>query len=93
MHNRAIRGLAAKHLPRIGDRARLYALANLAAADAVITAWDSKKLYNLWRPVTAIQEGELDGNPNTAGDPAWLPYTNTPPYPDYTSARTTSRLA
>ena len=85
MHNRAIRGLAAKHLPRIGDRARLYALANLAAADAVITAWDSKKLYNLWRPVTAIPEGELDGNPNTAGDPAWLPYTNTPPYPDYTS--------
>jgi len=85
MHNRAIRGLAAKHVPRIGDRARLYALANLAAADAVITAWDSKKNYNFWRPVTAIQEGEMDGNPNTVGDPAWLPYTNTPPYPDYTS--------
>ena len=83
--NRALRGLAAKHVPRIGDRARLYALANLAGADAVITSWDSKKLYNVWRPVTAIQEGEMDGNPNTAGDPAWLPFTNSPPYPDYTS--------
>ena len=83
--NRALRGLAAKHVPKIGDRARLYALANLAGADALINSWDSKKLYNLWRPVTAIQQGEMDGNPNTAGDPAWLPFTNTPPYPDYTS--------
>ena len=70
---------------RESEIARLYALANLAGADAVITAWDSKKLYNLWRPVTAIQEGEMDGNPKPAGDPAWLPSTNTPPYPDYTS--------
>ena len=84
-HNRALRGLAAKHVPKIGDRARLYALANLAGADALITSWDSKKLYNLWRPSTAIQEGEMDGNPNTAGDPAWLPFANNPPYPDYQS--------
>ncbi len=84
-HNRALRGLAAKHLPRVGDRARLYALANLAGADAVMTSWDSKRFYNLWRPVTAINEGEMDGNPKTIGDPAWLPFTNTPPYPDYTS--------
>jgi len=83
--NRALRGLAAKNLPKIGDRARLYALSNLAGADAVIASWDSKILYNLWRPVTAIQEGEMDGNPKTSGDPAWLPFTNTPPYPDYTS--------
>jgi hypothetical protein len=84
-HNRALRELAAKHLPRIGDRARLYALANLAGADALITSWDSKVLYNLWRPMTAIQEGEMDGNPGTAGDPAWLPFANNPPYPDYQS--------
>jgi len=83
--NRGLRELAAKHVPKIGDRARLYALANLAGADALITSWDSKVLYNLWRPSTAIQEGEMDGNPNTAGDPAWLPFTNNPPYPDYQS--------
>jgi hypothetical protein len=63
----------------------LYALSNLAGADALITSWDSKKTYNLWRPSTAIQEGEMDGNLNTAGDPAWLPFTNNPPYPDYQS--------
>lgn len=83
--NRALRGLAAKHVPRTGDRARLYALANLAGADAVIQAWDNKRFYNLWRPSTAINEGEFDGNPDTAGDPTWLPFTNNPPYPDYTS--------
>jgi hypothetical protein len=83
--NRAMREVAAEHLPRIGDRARLYALANLAGADALITAWNNKKHYNFWRPVTAIQEGAMDGNPKTAGDATWLPFTNNPPYPDYTS--------
>src|SRR4029077_13376071 len=47
--------------------------------------WDSKKHYVLWRPITAIQDGESDGNPATTGDPPWQPFLNTPPYPDYTS--------
>jgi hypothetical protein len=54
-------------------------------ADAFITAWDSKLHYNFWRPSTAIQEGENDGNPHTAGDPTWQPLIANPPYPDYTS--------
>jgi hypothetical protein len=83
--NRALRGIANNHLRRTGDTARLFALANLATADALITSWDSKKFYNFWRPVTAINEGDNDGNPNTAGDPAWQPLINTPNYPDYTS--------
>lgn len=83
--NRAIRAIANRHLHRMGDKARLLALANLATADALITSWDSKKHYNLWRPVTAIQEGDNDGNPNTAGDPAWQSLVNNPNYPDYTS--------
>lgn len=83
--NRAIQGLAAKHVSKIGDRARLFALANLAGADALITAWDSKKYFNFWRPQTAIQEGDFDGNPNTAGDLAWTSLIPNPPYPDYTS--------
>ena len=68
----------------MGESARLFALVNMAMADAVITAWDSKRHYIFWRPVTAIQEGDNDGNPRTwrpglaAADP-------TPPYPDYTS--------
>ncbi len=83
--NRAMRAIVLKRVPKIGDRARLFALANIAAADALITAWDSKSFFNFWRPITAIQEGENDGNPNTAGDPAWQSLIANPPYPDYTS--------
>jgi hypothetical protein len=69
----------------IDDSARLFALVNLAMADAAITAWDSKLHFAFWRPVTAIHEGDNDGNPETAGDSDWQPLINTPNYPDYTS--------
>jgi hypothetical protein len=83
--NEVLRKIAANHLHKVGDRARLLALANLATADAFINCWDTKKFYFFWRPVTAIQEGENDGNPNTAGDPTWQSLINNPNYPDYTS--------
>jgi hypothetical protein len=77
-----------KSLTRIGDSARLFALANLAGADAGITAWNSKKHFNFWRPITAIQQllpADNDGNPQTDADANWTPLIATPPYPDYTS--------
>jgi hypothetical protein len=83
--HRTLRDVAAAHVKNIGESARLLALANLAIADAVITAWDSKRHYVLWRPITAIQEGDNDENAATAGDPSWQPLLNTPPYPEYTS--------
>jgi len=83
--NEGLRNLADAHVHNIAESARLFALANLAMADAVITVWDSKVHYLLWRPVTAIQEGDEDGNPETVGDPTWLPLIPTPAYPDYTS--------
>ena len=83
--NRALRAIAVAHVDDIWDSARLFALANMASADAIISAWDSKKYYAFWRPVTAIQEGDDDGNKFTAGDPDWKPLINTPNYPDYTS--------
>jgi len=83
--SRGLRDIAAAYVNNIGDSARLFALAYLATADAAITAWDSKRHYFFWRPVTAIQEGDNDGNPHTAGDTSWTPLINTPPYPDYTS--------
>jgi PAP2 superfamily len=82
---RALRTVTAMYLNNIGDSARLFALSYLAIADAYITAWDSKLYWNFWRPITAIQEGDNDGNPRTAGDPAWQPLITTPNYPDYTS--------
>ena len=45
--------------------------------------------YNFWRPVTAIQEGETDGNPATAPDSKWISLITTPPFPDYISGHRT----
>src|SRR5262245_39780011 len=83
--NRALRGIALAHVPDEGDSARLFALAGLAAGDAAITAWDSKLHFHFWRPVTAIQEGDADGNSRTEGDVQWEPLINTPNYPDHRS--------
>jgi len=83
--NRAVSAIAEHHVHRLGDAARLFALVYLAEADALITAWDSKKHFNFWRPLTAIREGNNDTNPLTVGDPNWKPLINTPNYPDYTS--------
>ena len=83
--NRAVRAIAAERINNLGDSARLFALLNIAIADAIITAWDSKYFYVFWRPITAIQEGDNDGNSRTQGDPTWQPLINTPNYPEHTS--------
>jgi hypothetical protein len=85
MWNRVVRDLAAEHVSDIADSSRLFALADMAMADAIITSWNSKNYYVFWRPITAIREGDNDGNPLTAGDPTWTPLIATPPYPDHTS--------
>jgi hypothetical protein len=85
VYNQVARDVANARLSSIDDSARLFALSNLAIADAIITAWDSKRHFVAWRPVTAIQEGDNDGNPDTIGDPDWQPLINTPNYPEYTS--------
>jgi membrane-associated phospholipid phosphatase len=67
------------------ENTRLFALLNIAMADAAIIAWDAKYLYNSWRPITAIQQADTDGNPDTEPDPEWTPLLNTPPFPEYIS--------
>lgn len=67
------------------DSARLFALLNIAEADAAITAWDAKYKYELWRPVTAIRQADTDNNPNTTADTQWTPLLVTPPFPEYIS--------
>jgi hypothetical protein len=69
--NQALRDIAASEVSGIGRTARLFALANMAMTDAVISAWNAKTTYLFWRPVTAIQEGDRDGNSRTAGNPTW----------------------
>jgi hypothetical protein len=83
---RTIQGIVKANLDfDLAGSARLFALADMASADAVIGAWDAKRYWHFWRPITAIREGDNDGNPNTVGDPNWLPFLPTPPYPEYTS--------
>jgi hypothetical protein len=58
---------------------------SVAMADAVITCWDSKYFYELWRPFHAIRLAGTDNNPATIPDPAWTPLIVNPPYPEYYS--------
>ncbi len=81
----ALRTIANAHVPDVGDKARLFALAAFAMTDSQIAVYDTKYHYSFWRPITAIQEGDNDGNRKTDGDPTWTPFLLTPPYPDWTS--------
>jgi hypothetical protein len=71
------------------QNARLFALLNIALADAAIVSWDCKYVFNFWRPITAIQLAEMDGNADTAADRTWTPLLPTPPFPEYTSGHST----
>jgi hypothetical protein len=66
--------------------ARLFGLLNMSLADGYIGSFETKYLYNYWRPVTAIREAATDGNPSTSADPTWTPLVPTPPIPDHDSA-------
>ncbi len=70
----------------LDQNARLFAELNVALADDTIAFFDAKYTYNLWRPVTAIQLADQDGNPDTVADPNWLPLLNTAPHPSWVSA-------
>ncbi len=71
------------------QNARLFALLNVALADAGIVAWDAKYSFNFWRPITAIRAADTDGNRWTTADPGWEPLLTTPAFPEYVSAHST----
>jgi hypothetical protein len=81
----ALRAFATNRRLDISDSARLFAAVETSIADTAGTIWNAKLQYMWWRPVTAIQEGDTDGNDLTVGDPTWLPRIGTPPYPDWPS--------
>jgi hypothetical protein len=95
--NRIFRTLATNRDLDIVDSARLFAMENLAGADAYIGSWNDKYYWQFWRPITAIREADADGNPDTEADPTWLPLFHpttpvcnppplvTPPFPDHPS--------
>ncbi len=53
------------------ENVALFAQASVAMADAAIVAWETKFTEEFWRPITAINQGDSDGNPLTEGDEDW----------------------
>ena len=91
--NQIAQGVGAVQGNTVEENARLFALLNIAMADAAICAWDAKYIYDFWRPVTAIRAGDTDGNPATDPDPTWSSFIATPPFPDYVSGHSTFSAA
>jgi hypothetical protein len=65
------------------DSARFMALFAVALTDAYIAVFDAKYHYEFWRPITAIRNGDIDGNPDTEIEATWPPIDNTPMHPEY----------
>ena len=68
------------------QNARLLAVATQAMDDALIAVADAKYHYNFWRPITAIRNGDLDGNDATEREATWMPFIDTPMHPEYPCA-------
>ena len=79
------RQLATTQRLSLPQTARMFAMVDIAGADAAIACFTAKELWSFWRPVTAIQLAGTDGNPGTVADPTWMPLLITPPFPEYTS--------
>jgi hypothetical protein len=99
LYNQITQHIAEQEDNTLVENARLFALVNLAQADAGITSWDCKYKDDFWRPITAIRRAAEDGNPDTAADPTWTPLgapgngstipNFTPPFPAYVSGHAT----
>jgi hypothetical protein len=81
-----VRQLAAAPGRSLSQNARLFALVEMAVADSYIAVFDAKYMYVFWRPITAIRNGDIDGNDATERDPGWEPLVDTPLHPEYPCA-------
>jgi hypothetical protein len=81
----AARQLSAVKKLSLAENARLFAVLNMGTANTFINDWDAKFTYNFWRPVTAIRNGDMDGNDATERDAGWTSFNATPMHPEYPS--------
>jgi hypothetical protein len=86
IHFPVVRSVAAAPGREPTQNARLLAVAAQALDDAFIAVFDAKYHYNFWRPITAIRNGDIDGNDATEREASWLPFINTPLHPEYPCA-------
>ena len=81
LYNQIVRVVADEQANTTDQNARLFALVNVAMADAGILAWDQKYIHDLWRPVVGIREHDVSMGPSGVGNhdldedcqPDWLP--------------------
>jgi len=94
LYNQIAQDVALEQHNTLDQDARLFALVDVAMADAGIVTWDAKYKYDLWRPITAIRDAGQDGNKATVADPSWTPLGSpgdgvranfTPNFPAYVS--------
>lgn len=67
------------------ETARIMSQVASAMADAAVLAWEEKRRYLLWRPISAIREGGF----GVVADPGWHPLVDTPNHPEYPSGHAT----
>jgi len=84
--NPIVRELSSRDSRTLSQNARLFALVYLAAADSLVAVFDAKYHHEFWRPLTAIRNGDIDGNDATLQDAAWTPLVETPMHPEYPCA-------
>ena len=99
LYNDVLENVAIQQGNTVKENASLFAQASVAMADAGIVAWNSKFEEEFWRPATAIELGDFDGNPLTVGDSGWVALGApdgdsdqlgfTPPFPTYISGHAT----
>ncbi len=101
LYNQIAHTIANQQNNSVAENARLFALINVAQADAGLAAWNGKYEDDLWRPILGIRGADADGNPETIADTDWTPFgapasnprpgdTNfTPPFPAYVSGHAT----
>jgi hypothetical protein len=86
IYHGVVRSVASAPGREVTQNARLFAAVTQAVDDAMIAVFDAKYHYNFWRPITAIRNGDIDGNDATERDPAWTPLIDTPMHPEYPCA-------
>jgi hypothetical protein len=85
-YNRTLQNVVTQHQLDIVDAAHLLAMGELITTDAGIACFDSKYFYLAWRPITAIQNADKDGNLDTTANPGWTPLVTMPTHPEYPAA-------
>jgi hypothetical protein len=81
-----VRSVAEQPGRDVTQNARLFAAVAQGMDDALIAVFDAKYHYAFWRPITAIRNGDIDGNDATERDPSWTPFIDTPMHPEYPCA-------